>query len=944
LIHLLKSCGQNLLLIFAVLFANNAFGQKGSVIVIQTKGLVEAISPNGTKLQEPVVRGSVLPEGYSIKTNLFSESVLLLSNGTTATIQENSVFKLIEFNQKPFDAQNQSFGQLENEPSTSQVSIEMEIGSLVVQTKKLNKTSSFSIRTPTGTAGILGTQFQLASSPNTGMQLDVAESQVAFTPAGQNQPVVVGPGRGLDSSPNGQVKQRPINPIVSQNISSKNSVASSFCASVPLATAKQANSKSASTSSNDGSEEDSADDGDEGGDSAGEDKSDVDGGESEAAESFIKQASNSVRPVSGQETNKDYLPKTLDPEQLVDLYGKDAIDPEKLVDLYGKDALDPEKLVDIYGKDATYQKYLDKIYGIITPPTVPANPPQVDEPTGNTDVPSSPPGFTPSTRPVSDFKIDQNPYNPEILDFIPISPLETAVGTPIELSVDWTRQDLYGLLDDWLPVQEFDWIKIPKLDPDGNVKLDENGNVEYLDTDGYFYTASFALEQFLKGPEYSLPVNESFRRAWFLTSLFFHDLTGAYAISGDHILSNADWDSIVVGSITPGAVLNAGDLINYYGSSPYLHSLGTALINEGALGDTNKDVALDILNLFQDQGTNSINIPNSFTLGVLGNNVLNSALLGATHEDLLDALDSPEKQRELAKLFKLYPENLNAVLGADIQIGSADAATKINLGKWLQKATIFEGTSGTNTNEPSNDKKAFAFAAGKDLHLAGDVTFENSFNGVVNKTEDHALVLGSAQETNIGHVEGSGPLVATNENPHPTKITFEGSNLGIGSYENLTLTNVAIDVGGNLALGTLADMHITQTDISVGRHSDRDNVYMYADNLLSAHNLTFSGRTREIYMEAKTIDLRDVHFPGGSEIMLRSELGKPNFWGNSYGGDLEVGHVNFYSNSNTYGNVPITSSEFSSPKTHGVSGYDSQTLKTATGDPAIKIRTFPDTK
>jgi len=124
------------LLFFLVLFASQVFGQKGSVIVIQTKGLVEAISPNGAKLKEPVVRGSVLPEGYSIKTNLFSESVLLLSNGTTATIQENSVFKLIEFNQKPFDTQNQSFGQLENEPSTSQVSIEMELGSLVVQTKK----------------------------------------------------------------------------------------------------------------------------------------------------------------------------------------------------------------------------------------------------------------------------------------------------------------------------------------------------------------------------------------------------------------------------------------------------------------------------------------------------------------------------------------------------------------------------------------------------------------------------------------------------------------------------------------------------------------------------------------------------------------------------------------------------------------------------------------
>jgi hypothetical protein len=696
----------------------------------------------------------------------------------------------------------------------------------------------------------------------------------------------VGPGRGLDSSQNGQIKQRPINPIVSQNISSKNSVASSFCAAVPLATAKQANSKSASSSSKDGSEEDSEDDGDEDGDSEGDDKSDDDGGESEAAESFIKQASNSVRQVSGQETNSEYLKKVL---------------------------------------------------GLLNPTTS----------SENIDIPASPPGFTPSTRPVADFEIAQNPYNSETLDFIPISFLGTEIGTPIELSSDSTREDLYDLLDEWLPDQELNWINLPE-------ELGE-------DLNPYFYTASIALEQFLDAPDYSLPVNESFRRAWFLTSLFFHDLTGAYAISGDHILSNADWDSITGGAITPGAVLNAKDLIDHYESSPYLYSLGTALIDAGALGNsvTSDGVALGLLDLFN--GDSGISLPNSFTLGVFSDdNILNAALLGATHNDLLDALDSSEKQRELAKLFKLYPENLNAVLGADIQIGSANTATTVNLGKWLQKATIFEGDASPNDNEPSsdknepssdknepsNDKKVFAFAAGKDLHLAGDVTFENSVNGVVNKTEDHALVLGSAQETNIGHLEGSGALTSTSDNPYPTKITFEGSNLGIGSYENLTLTNVAIDVGGNLALGTLSDMHITQTDISVGRHSDRDNVYMYADNLLSAHNLTFSGRTREIYMEANTIDLRDVHFPGGSEVMLRSRDGIPNFYGpntSNANASYKPFHVNFYSNSNSYGGQEILEGEFIE-KTHGVDGYNSQNFKTATGDAAIKIRKFPDPK
>ena len=45
-------------------------------------------------------------------------------------------------------------------------------------------------------------------------------------------------------------------------------------------------------------------------------------------------------------------------------------------------------------------------------------------------------------------------------------------------------------------------------------------------------------------------------------------------------------------------------------------------------------------------------------------------------------------------------------------------------------------------------------------------------------------------------------------------------------------------------MGTLSDMHITQTKISVGRHSDRDNVYMYADELLQANDLTFSGQSQ----------------------------------------------------------------------------------------------------
>ena len=847
------------------------FAQKGSVIVIQTKGVVEAYSPQGRKLTAPVVRGSVLPVGYSIKTGLFAESILLLSNGTTAILQENSKLRLDKFEQAPFDAKAGSFSQLQAEPSTSQVSIDMEIGSLVVQTKKLNKASSFSISTPVGTAGIRGTQFQMAMSPNSGMKLDVAESQVAFTPAGQAQPVVVGPGKGLDASPNGVVKQRPISPSAAQNINVKNSAANSVCGTVPVATAKQANAKAETSNPGNNNGEGSTEDSEDA--ESNENDSGKESDSEQASEAFIDQSANAIRTISGPENSDIYKELVL-----------------KL--LSGEDSI-PE----VYDMG------------------------EVEE----TGPVSPPPSFNPGA-PVGDFKLsfsDNNNDNDNDLELIVLDFWGVPIPTPPTLLTGKESTELEIILKEWISGKEED----------------------------YYYDASLALESFLKHAsrtKYNTEdkVNNSFRMAWFITSLFFHDLIGDHAIKGQNVvLYEANWDQILQGNFTPGAVLNAKHLIDEYGTSPYLYDLGVSLINEGALGtavSSGNNIALNLLNQFSP--SSGVDLPDAFSLGTLQDKeyLFNSVLLGASHNDLLDAEDSPEKQAELDKLYKIYPENLNGVVGSDIHIGDASSSTNINVGKWLKKATIFESDSAATG--PSNDKKVFTFAAGKDLHLAGDVTFQNSVNGVTNKTEDHALVLGSAQETNIGHIEGEGPLPSTAGNPYPTSITFEGSNLGIGSYENLTLTNVEIDVGGNLALGTLSNLTISKADLRVGRNSDPDNVYMFAEELLEAHDLSFSGRTREIYMEANTIDLRDVRFPANSEVMLRSKDGAPHFYGtgtSNPNSSYKPYQVNFYSSSNSYGGTPIVEGEFLE-KSHGVKGWNSTTLKTNSGDAAIKIRAFPE--
>ena len=43
-----------------------------------------------------------------------------------------------------------------------------------------------------------------------------------------------------------------------------------------------------------------------------------------------------------------------------------------------------------------------------------------------------------------------------------------------------------------------------------------------------------------------------------------------------------------------------------------------------------------------------------------------------------------------------------------------------------------------------------------------------------------------------------------------------------------------------------------------------------------------AGVAREIYMEAITIDLKNVDFPANSEVMLRSRDGIPKFYGGNY--------------------------------------------------------------
>ena len=208
---------------------------RGGIILASVKAPVGILDADGNPLApEKVKAGALLTDGYSVDAGEGGEAMLLFSNGTLVTVDENTKIKLESFLQEPFDAGDKKLEDLQEEPSSSSGLINLEIGSLVVKTKKLNKKSNFEISSPVGTAGIRGTQFGMGFSPNRGMSLDVTESTVSFSPRGGGRPSIVRAGRGLTAPPRGVPTPRAANPVATRNINSTNDRANRSTRKLPL--------------------------------------------------------------------------------------------------------------------------------------------------------------------------------------------------------------------------------------------------------------------------------------------------------------------------------------------------------------------------------------------------------------------------------------------------------------------------------------------------------------------------------------------------------------------------------------------------------------------------------------------------------------------------------------------------------------------------------------
>ncbi len=200
---------------------------RGAVILAEKTDPVTFFGSDNQPLgKNSTIPGMLLPDGAAVQTGPGGNALLLLSNGTVVTVSENTKMKISSFVQEPFEDKGLSVGDLQEEPSSSSVLVDLEVGDLVVKTKKLNKKSNFEIASPVGTAGIRGTQFGMGYSPQRGMSLDVTESTVSFQPRGGGRPRMVQAGRGLTAPTRGQPVERPVPPATRGRIDRSNDRAS----------------------------------------------------------------------------------------------------------------------------------------------------------------------------------------------------------------------------------------------------------------------------------------------------------------------------------------------------------------------------------------------------------------------------------------------------------------------------------------------------------------------------------------------------------------------------------------------------------------------------------------------------------------------------------------------------------------------------------------------
>jgi hypothetical protein len=161
----------------------------GTVKCVLVVGKVDLINiKDGTTTA--LTRGQSFQQGYSVHANKGANALLVMSNGATLKVKEDTTLDVTSFQQAKFDeATEGTYLRLNKDPSQSVTDLKLSDGSLQGEVKKLNTdaNSKFTINTPAGSAGIRGTIIDItivrnAAGQITGIIANCVVGNVSFTP------------------------------------------------------------------------------------------------------------------------------------------------------------------------------------------------------------------------------------------------------------------------------------------------------------------------------------------------------------------------------------------------------------------------------------------------------------------------------------------------------------------------------------------------------------------------------------------------------------------------------------------------------------------------------------------------------------------------------------------------------------------------------------------
>lgn len=184
-------------------------------------------------------------------------------------------------------------------------------------------------------------------------------------------------------------------------------------------------------------------------------------------------------------------------------------------------------------------------------------------------------------------------------------------------------------------------------------------------------------------------------------------------------------------------------------------------------------------------------------------------------------------------------------------------------------------SGGTYDLQKFQSEGIFAFAAGNDITFNGSATFMHS---------PETLGIGSVGTVTVA----SGSTLSSDAS----------MNFGIGSNKAMSLSGITVEnTVGSVYVGSLSDLTLKDMTFRSGYGKE---IHHFSDRTLDVNNVSYYSGVDTIRMQAETINLRNIDFPSGSEVILKSRLGVANF------GSSQSGKVNFISNVRYGGGSDIT--------------------------------------